>query len=284
MRDDRFLGIDFSGAAAAWKPRTSSPTVWIATIDGARLTSLKPVQNLSPGQPPFDALVDLLAAGDYRAAGIDAPCCLPARHMPKGGHAQLLADIAKIPPAPDRPFPMAADLLALATGAAPLLTAKPTRATEDDWRRQGVNVRSTLWAGPRGGAAFTAACLTLLARAQRPVWPWHDAPGMIVEAFPAAQLRAWGLPHTNYGPPSKRAHKTDAERAARRATRASILAAVKARTKLHIPRDLETLMQDNTDALDALLAAFGAKAAATGALHLAKPPTWKQEGAIAVHA
>lgn len=283
MGDSRFLGIDFSGSAEAWRPRRKTPTVWIATLDANRLTDLRPVQALATDRPPFDALVDLLAAGDYRAAGIDAPLCLPARHMPRGGHPRLLAGVLALGPAADRPFPLAADLVAMAAHTAPLITAKPTRTTEDDWRARGVNVRSTLWCGPRGGAAFTAASLTLIARARRPIWPWKDGAGMLVEAFPAAQLRAWGLPHTNYGPPSKPEHNTPAELAARRQRRADILAAVNRRTGVKVSRsDLETMTQ-TTDALDAFLAAFGAKAAATGALHLPLPAPWKQEGAIAVH-
>ena len=56
-----------------------------------------------------------------------------------------------------------------------------------------------MWAGPRGGAAFTAACLVLAARTRRPVWPVARAgPGLLVEAFPAAQLRQWELPYQRY--------------------------------------------------------------------------------------
>lgn len=283
MRESRFLGIDFSGAADAWRPRRKTPSVWIATLESNRLTGLQSVQHLASGRPPFDALVDLLAAGDFRAAGIDAPLSLPARHMPEGGHRQLVADVLALGPAPGRPFPAAADLVAMAARAAPLILKKPTRATEDDWRAQRINVRSTLWDGPRGGAAFTAASLTLLARARCPVWPWKDAPGMLVEAFPAAQLRAWGMDPTNYGPPSKPAHKTEAHLAARRQRRADILAEVTRRAGVKIPRAHHDTMVEITDALDACLAAFGARAAATGALRLPPPPTWKQEGAIAVH-
>ena len=46
---------------------------------------------------------------------------------------------------------------------------------------------------------MTAACIRLLAQAGRPVWPWaHATPGLLVEAFPTAQLQRWGLPFTQY--------------------------------------------------------------------------------------
>lgn len=51
-------------------------------------------------------------------------------------------------------------------------------------------------AGPRGGAAMTAACLKLLHEANCPIWPWQrSARRLLAEAFPAAQLRHWQLPH-----------------------------------------------------------------------------------------
>lgn len=73
------------------------------------------------------------------------------------------------------------------------------RHTESEWQTRGVNVRSTLWNGPRGGAPFTVACLTLLHRTGRPIWPWcRDEKNCLVEAFPAAQLRHWKLPFIGY--------------------------------------------------------------------------------------
>ena len=92
MSDARFLGIDFSGGAAPWRPVCAKPTVWIAALEGPRLADLRPVQKLDGDSHPFDNLVTLLAEGRYRAAAIDAPFCLPEAHMPPGGHAQLLRD------------------------------------------------------------------------------------------------------------------------------------------------------------------------------------------------
>jgi hypothetical protein len=50
------------------------------------------------------------------------------------------------------------------------------RLTEKYWQDKGVNVRSTMWAGPRGGAPFAVACMTLLARHDGPVWPLRLSP------------------------------------------------------------------------------------------------------------
>lgn len=133
---ERFLGIDFSGAAAPWTPRCAKPTVWIAAVEDDVLIDLRPVQALGGEGAPFDRLVGLLKAGDFRAAGIDAPCSLPARHMPTAGHAALLKTVSMMPSAADRPFPRGADLVGLAHSIAPLETAKPARQTEAVWQKK----------------------------------------------------------------------------------------------------------------------------------------------------
>lgn len=269
MSEARFLGIDFSGAAAPWRPRCARPTVWIASLEGFRLADLRPVQDLDGDGDPFERLTALLREGRYRAAAIDAPLSLPHAHMPSGGHAQLLADIAGLPPATDRPFPRGAAIVRYATSIAPLASAKPSRQTE---KLSGARARSTLWNGrARPGAPFTAAALTLAARARRPVWPWKDAPGMLVEAFPAAQLKAWGLPHANYNAPD--------ERPARQA----IIAHLERTRHVDIEPAYRKEMLKSPDALDAVIAAFAGRAAANRQLHIEKPPTWKTEGAIAIH-
>jgi hypothetical protein len=145
MSEARFLGIDFSGGAGPWRPACARPTVWIATLEAFRLADLRPVQQLDGEGAPFERLTHLLREGRYRAAAIDAPFSLPERHMPPGGHAQLLADIADLPPATDRPFPRGAAILAYARAHAPLASAKPARQTE----RQYNAARSTLWNGAR---------------------------------------------------------------------------------------------------------------------------------------
>jgi len=267
MSEARFLGIDFSGGAAPWRPVCARPTVWIAALEGFRLADLVPVQSLAGTASPFDNLADLLREGRYRAAAIDAPFCLPEAHMPTGGHAQLLRDIAQLPPASDRPFPRGEAILAYARTQAPLASAKPTRVTE----RQHGATRSSLWNGARPGAPFAAACLTLLARARRPVWPWKDAPGMLVETYPAAQLRSWSLPSSNHSS------------AEARPFRATIIAHLESRQHLFLEPAQRKQLLASADALDAVLAAYGARAAANRTLRFEKPANWKTEGAIAVH-
>ena len=245
-----YLGIDFSGGAPPWRARCARPTVWIARIHDTlapRLTHLRPVQDL-PGQgEPFARLASLLRAGDHAAAAIDAPFSIPAEHLPPGGHAELLARIAMLPPEPNRPFPSGRSLVALATEIVSLSGKKPYRAAERIWTDRGVSTRSTLWNGSRGGAPFTAACLTLLARSGRPIWPWSFGTGMLVEAFPAAQLHVWGLPHKGYGKPGQRD------------VRARILAGLA--EHLSITPAHQSLMLETPDALDAAVAGFAAMAA-----------------------
>jgi len=245
-----YIGIDFSGAAAPWKPRASRPSVWIATIEDTvppHLADLRPVQSLPGEGEPFTRLITLLSAGNFVAAGIDAPFAIPAKYMPPGGHAELLNRVNRLGRAADRPFPSGAALVDLATKTAPLDQKKPYRVTERVWVERGINTRSTLWNGPRGGAAFTAACLTLLARSGSPVWPWNCGPGMLVEAFPAAQLRTWALPHSGYSKPEQQE------------ARERILAGLAKRLDFSVSQ--RVLMHESCDALDAVIAAFAAIAA-----------------------
>jgi hypothetical protein len=268
MSEARFLGIDFSGGSGPWKTVCAKPSVWIATLEAFRLTELQPVQRLPGGEEPFERLVSLLKEGRFRAAAIDAPFSLPEAHLPPGGHAQLLTDVGAMKPADDRPFPRGVALVAYASSHAPISSAKPWRSTE---RQCGALARSTLWNGARPGAPFTAACLTLLSRAQRPIWPWKDAPGMLVEAFPAAQLRAWDLPNAGYGLPEEKP------------MRARIIAALEERQHLAIEPAFRKMMLASPDALDAVIAAFAGRAAANRRLRHDRPASWKLEGAIAVH-
>lgn len=245
-----YLGIDFSGGTGPWRSRCLRPTVWIATVEGSdslRLTDVQPVQNLTGVGGPFDRLVALLRSGNFLAAGIDAPFAIPARYLPAGGHRELLDLINRVRPAADRPFASGASLVELAAAIAVLDQKKPYRETEKVWIERGVNTRSTLWNGPRGGAPFTAACLTLLARSERPVWPWKCGPGMLVEAFPAAQLRSWGLPHSGYSKPEQGG------------VRADILVGLA--KYIHVSELQRISLMESPDALDSVIAAFAAIAA-----------------------
>ena len=243
--------------------------MWVSTVDDRRLVDLRPVQALEGVGSPFERLVAVLSAGRFMAAGIDAPFCIPARHMPAGGHDALVKAVGAMEAAVDRPFPRGAALVDMAKSVAGLESAKPLRATELVWKLKGLNVRSALWNGPRGGAPFAVACLSLLARAGRPVWPWRSGEGMLVEAFPAAQVKQWLRRLPSYGRPDQQA------------ARIELVALVEAR--LEVPEALKAMMLESADALDATLAAFGAMAAASGDVTDDPPPIGSVEGAIAVH-
>jgi hypothetical protein len=118
-----YLGIDFSGGADPWKARCSRPTVWVATIEdivAPRLTDLRPVQSLPGEGEPFTRLLALLRAGDFAAAGIDAPFAIPTKYLPPGGHVELLDRIDRLSRVPDRPFASGAALVGLAAEIGPL--------------------------------------------------------------------------------------------------------------------------------------------------------------------
>jgi hypothetical protein len=258
--------------------KTSRTKVWVATAnsDGASLAlrDIRPVQDLPGSGAPFDRLVDRLRLGDYIAAAVDAPFSIPKAHIPVGGWEQLVQMIDGKPPAPDRPFPAGETLLDIARSVSPILKAKPLRDTEDRWRKRKVNTRSTLWnggprRGGRPGAPFACGCLKLIARTGRPCWPWRPADGgALVEAFPAAQLRQWGLPYQGY----------DGETGA--ATRRKIIDGLHDRIRLDA--DLASRLHESADALDAVLCIFGAIAAHGG--DQADVPIEGPEGWISVHA
>lgn len=201
--DHRFLGIDFSGNAQSWRPGRPR-NVWVAeVIDNGplpALLSLLPVQRLEGDGPPFQRLVARLGRRDFAAAAIDAPFSLPAACLPSGTgdrRAALLEEIAALPLENRRPFPSGRQLVSTVAARCSWSEKKPRRLTELEWP---VNVRSTLWAGPRGGAPFTAASLWLIAASGLKCWPWiENGDALLVEAFPAAQLHRWKLPHQKYG-------------------------------------------------------------------------------------
>lgn len=279
------LGIDFSGDATQWSPRRKTSAIWIAAAspegDGIHVGALAPVQHLDGVEPPFARLSRLLATTTGHV-GIDAPFAIPAGFSPPP--PELWRAIARAGEAePKRPFARGHALLRLAFGDA-IPTSGPQhapygkksyRATEAAWR--GVAPRSTLWNGPRGGAAFAVAAMTLLARHPGAVWPFRNggAGRTLIEAYPAAQMKQWGLDPTLY------AGETDAARAKRQV----ILRRLQEERALTLGHDLDALCLDHVDALDAVLCCFCAQAVATGRLAVAPDDRVAGlEGHIAVHA
>lgn len=267
-----WLGLDFSGDAGKWTARCSRSNVWLATLDEKRgkpvARGIHRVQQLAGDAHPFERLGDYLATADFAAAGIDAPFALPKENMPKGGHKALLKAVAALP-REGRPFARGAALVEWANTIAPVRTAKPMRETERKWRERGLNVRSTLWNGARGGAPFTAACLTLLHAAGRPCYPWAKAgDGMMLETFPMAQLKVWGLDYAGY----------DGETG--KVTRRGIVQGVAKR--IEMPDAIRKLCLDSADALDAVLCASIARAWSKGTLLDYGAPTHPIEGWIVV--
>jgi predicted nuclease with RNAse H fold len=120
-------------------------------------------------------------------------------------------------------------------------------------------------------AMRAAGLLGALAAAGTPV---DRVDGVVVEAYPAAALKRWGLPHRSY----KRAENQPALGALVDA----LLAALPA---LHLPAEQDALCRASDDALDAVVCALIARAAALG-LTDAPPPELRaladREGWIAV--
>jgi hypothetical protein len=273
---DRWLGIDFSGNELMWRPGCRRSNVWIADVGrdrhGFRLHDVCRVQELPGSAEPFDRLTALLSDGQYEAAGIDAPFSVPDVFVQRaGGHSALLKQVGSAS-AIGRPFMKGSDMVSLIAGVVPPLTPpKPMRAADAFWTKLKINVRSPMWTGARPGAPMTAACLTLLHRAGRPLWPWASGgPGLLVEAFPAGQLSTWGLPHVKYDGTSKAAT----------AIRAVIIHALA--TRVLLGSRAPTLL-GSADALDAVLAAFAAVAVTTSNIPIPNGATVATEGWVAVH-
>ncbi|MFN3744689.1 MAG: DUF429 domain-containing protein [Hyphomicrobiaceae bacterium] len=264
-----FLGVDFSGNAAQWRSKVNTPTVWIARLsdeDRPVVTCLLPAQDLPGSDDVFIRLATLLRAGKFIAAGIDAPFSVPTAAMPAGGWTRLVAMNDALPHC-GRPFPKAPVFLKALNQLTP---AQQWRRTEEYWRQQGINVRSSTWWKPRGGAPFATACLKLIASSgPRPCWPWNtDQRGMLVEAFPAAQLKQWGIEYQRYN--------GDQGAEARR----RIVAALA--KKVRFGEECGKVL-GSADALDAVLAAFAA-IAAWRKTEVPRERDWPaDEGCIAVH-
>ena len=274
----RYLGIDFSGDYRQWTSCRRQSNIWVAEVRVAyklvKLHDLRRVQDLPGDESPFLRLAKLLGAQDFEAAGVDAPFSVPREYVPNGEHKKLLNLVAKIDTPENHPFPAAADFVRAVSGQPPPLDPpKPLRATEKYWKDRGLQVRSTLWVRPRGGAAMTSACLSLLRKIDGPIWPWeHRGPkGLLVEAFPMAQLCHWGLPYQNYRDGHELALKN----------RETIIKGLQGRIDLS---NFQDILRGSADALDAVLCAFAAMAVIRGNLAVSPGPSAAPEGWIAVYA
>lgn len=271
-----FIGIDFSGDHRSWGAGCRRANVWISEVTSQRgvlsLVNVRPVQELPGDAPPFQRLVNWLRTTEFEAAAIDAPFSVPGQFVPEGSHGRLVEQIASLPVG-RRPFARGVDMIEL---LAPGMSARGTkvyRATETLWRKRNLNVRSTMWVGPRGGAPFTVSCITLLHRAALPIWPWQRGGKLLVEAYPAAQLRAWSLPCDQYG-------GRDADS---RKRRYAIVGRLKEQHGLEIPERLQERLEDSADALDSVISSFAASAVVEGQLSSQPESISESEGWIAVH-
>jgi predicted nuclease with RNAse H fold len=266
----RVLGIDFSGSADQWRPGRRRSNVWIASGEGAgaelRLDDLRPVQALDGEGAPFERLVRLLAHTDAVAA-IDAPFSIPRSHAASA--ALLWVEVGELS-REGRPFGRGGDFVAGVAPKAGPHGLKLYRACESAWRRKGLNVRSTLWCGPRGGAAFGVACMTLLRRHAGPIWPFRpDGEGaLVVEAYPAAQLLTWGLRPVGYNGPTPKA----------KAARLAIIESLTRDHGLVASGEHLGVCEENADALDAVICAYAAKAMAEGRHPRRLPAVARSEG------
>jgi Protein of unknown function (DUF429) len=274
----RYLGIDFSGNFRMWSAGCGKTNVWIAEVEsgasGLTLVELSTVQQLSCKQDhPFTRLVKRLRRADFEAAAIDAPFSIPAKYLRPMKHRELLDLVSRLEPREGRPFPSGGDFVKCVLKGGSPEAKKPLRRTEEYWKGKGVNVRSTMWPGARPGASMTVACLKLLWEARSPIWPWQKiGPGLLVEAFPAAQLRQWELPHQKYS------RETDTEGAK---NRRSIVSKLANRIDL---RDFRGKLEQSADALDAVISAFAAVAVIGDhrLCYLENADEQEQEGLIAV--
>jgi|HubBroStandDraft_6_1064221.scaffolds.fasta_scaffold264446_2 hypothetical protein len=272
-----FLGIDFSGNVRSWRADRATSNVWVCRVKcgsdlSPRVTELKPVQHLVGNGSPFRRLANLLAEGQFVAAAIDAPFSLPSRHVPKEGWPKLLQLVDALSVDVAAPFPTGQSLIALAQSMANLECLKPLRRTEKVWFERKINVRSTLWWKPRGGAPFAAASMKLLATAGfPPCWPWSSqTEALVVEAFPAAQLWSWNLPFQKYDGPDG----ID--------VRKEIIRRLEPRVAFG---QFRKIAEESADALDAVISSFAAiavhRAEASGLND--DSATVAREGWIAVH-
>lgn len=273
----KWLGIDFSGDVRRWGANHTNSNVWIATIERDNklvLSDLRAVQELEGDEHPFQRLINLLREKKYNAAAIDAPFSVPARFVPRN-HKSLLKKVIGLDNQ-GRPFPAKDKFYDAVTGQLePLQPPKPLRLTESFWSERRVNVRSTLWNHRvKPGTSMTAACLKLLGESACDIWPWSNGDvGLLIEAFPAAQLSMWNLPYQQYNGPTPEAEVN-------RKTIFNYLS----RSGLSVG-SYAGILVENADALDAVICAFAAIAVTEGNVRVLPPDdnAVSLEGWISVH-
>jgi hypothetical protein len=222
---------------------------------------------------PFARLLSFLARSSSAYAAIDAPFSVPRSLTddPEGVWKRVLSL-----PLDGRPFARGRTLVETLAPELGPRGAKILRETERYWQGRGVSVRSTIWAGPRGGAPFAVACMTLLARHNGPIWPMrmNGRRGcVLLEAFPAAQLRQWGRPHSGYNGPDGPAISR----------RTSILSWLEQERGLRLSLEHRQACLSSADALDAVICVYAAAAVATDSLAVAANEHSNIEGSIAIH-
>ena len=273
---NRWLGIDFSGDCRMWRATRRKTNVWVAELSGEPdqpvLDSVRTVHELPGEEAPFYKLLAFLKRKHFAAAAIDAPFSIPLAYLPWGSQGKLLKLVAGMKRPENCPFPTANDFVRAVLAGRALQEKKPLRETERYWQKQNVNVRLTLWAGARGGAAMTSACLTLLYGAGCSIWPWARtmASGLLVEAFPAAQLCQWEMSHDRYNGNEYEASST----------RRKLVDSLSARIHLGPFRGR---LEASADALDAVVCGFAANAVTSRKLPNWLPDAPDPEGRIAVH-
>lgn len=273
----RLFGVDFSGDAKQWKPRCARPNVWVATAtlsdQSISIESVIPVADLSGDGDPFDNLSKFLSTTRNAIAAIDAPFSVPFELCSDA--EQLWTDVNRLPKE-GRPFPNGAALVEMILPALAPRGKKLYRETEKNWLERGVNTRSTVWAGPRGGAPFAAACMTLLSRHEGAVWPIRSQTSLgctLVEAFPAAQLKQWGLPYAGYNGSIENAVQL----------RKEILSWLIDHRQLKISANNHELCVDSADALDSIVCVYSAATIARGQNDSLVGGFSSSEGWISIH-
>jgi hypothetical protein len=273
----QILGIDFAGNHTKWSQGCRYSNVWIANaLSNGQLieiVNLQRVQELPGSGTPFARLCNLLSQWSGTVA-IDAPFSIPSGYVTD--IEALWNRIASLP-LHDRPFPRGDALLRTVDPSLGQRGRKIYRETEKQWLTRGVNTRSTLWNGPRGGAPFAVACMTVLGRHGGDVWPMRmrssDSGCALVEAFPAAQLRHWRLPNNKYDGPSEGAQEV----------RKTILGQLRDIHGLVISADFGAFCEASADALDAVICAYAAAAVAWDRIGVGQLDKADIEGWIAVH-